>query len=80
MIYATAQMQKTIIYPASFASKPRNEKAAPAFSEYVKSHPAPLLIRNEPIPPAIPPIPVIVAIADFGNMSPTVEKRFADHA
>ena len=32
-----------------------------------------------PTPPAIPPIPVTVAIADFGNMSPTVEKILADH-
>ena len=35
---------------------------------------------NELIPPAIPPIPVMVAIADLGNMSPMVEKRLADHA
>ena len=27
----------------------------------------------------MPPIPVTVAIADLGNMSPTVEKMLADH-
>src|SRR5512133_1325443 len=42
--------------------------------------PEPLLIRKAPIPPAIPPIPVMEAIAVFGNMSPIVEKRLADHA
>jgi hypothetical protein len=33
-----------------------------------------------PIPPAITAYPVIVAMADLGNMSPIVEKRLADHA
>ena len=37
-------------------------------------------MMNEPIPPAIPPIPVMVAMAFFGNISPTVEKIFADQA
>ena len=37
-------------------------------------------MRNEPTPPAIEPIPVMVATADFGNMSPVVEKMLADQA
>ena len=73
-------MQKTIIYPPSLPSKPMKEKLSPAFSDQVKSAPAPLFIRKEPTPPAIPPIPVIVATADLGNISPMVEKRFADQA
>ena len=32
------------------------------------------------MPPAIEPMPVIVATADFGNISPVVENMFADHA
>src|SRR5690606_9997679 len=39
--------------------------------------PDPLLIKNAPTPPAIPPIPVTVAIADLGNISPIVEKILA---
>ena len=49
------------------------------FSVKSNSHPEPLLIRNEPTPPAIPTIPVIVAIAFLGNISPIVEKILADH-
>ena len=37
-------------------------------------------MMKEPIPPAIPPIPVTVAIAFLGNISPTVEKILADQA
>ena len=33
----------------------------------------------QPIPPAIPPIPVTVAMAVLGNISPTVENILADH-
>ena len=49
-------------------------------AEKSNSTPEPLLIRNEPTPPAIPPIPVIVATDDLGNISPMVEKILADHA
>ena len=35
---------------------------------------------KKPRPPAIPPMPVTVAMALLGNMSPMVEKILADHA
>ena len=73
-------MLNTIIYAAGLPSKPMKWKVLPWQPAHVKKAPAPLLIANEPKPPAIVPIPVIVAIVDLGNISPMVEYRLADQA
>ena len=70
-------MQKTTKYPAGLPSKPMNCIAVS--SAYTNSQPANHCRIIEPTPPAMPPMPVTVAIADLGNMSPMVEKILADH-
>ena len=74
------QKQNTMKYPAGLPSNPRKLNAAPCVSAKVNRFPATFCMIIEPTPPAIAPIPVMVAMVLFGNMSPMVEKRLALHA
>ena len=78
--YAIPQKQNMIKYPAGLPLNPKKVNASPAVCAKVNRLPAARCTNIDPIPPAMAPIPVMVATVCLGNMSPMVEKRLADHA
>ena len=78
--YAIPQKQNMIKYPAGLPLNPKKVNASPAVCAKVNRLPAARYTNIDPIPPAMAPIPVMVATVCLGNMSPMVEKRLADHA